>query len=663
MIPVLFDKSDANYNTQGLGALSDCLECTVHQEINGVYELTLTYPVDGVHSEGIEKDNIVLCKPEPLKDPEPFIIYGIAKNINGVLVVSARHISYMLSYVPVRPFTAEDVSSALSGLVSHAMVSCGFTTWTDKKTTGAFVSEVPNSFRSLLGGVDGSILDVYHGEYEFVGKTIKLWNKRGRKITSPAIVYGKNLVDYKQEEKIGDVVTGVVPYWKGTRTVPEGKGSRTEDVVVYYNGVVQGDYASNYAQPHTVTMDFSSKIKKGGDNKDAVPTQEELKAVAEEYVSKNLDGKPVVSITITPLMLSQSEENKDVVAEMWMLGDTVPVHFAQLGVDTTAEIVAYEYNVLNDTFSSLTLGSVKSNLGDSIANIQTQISGSITQSDINNSIALNNKILSGADGGYVVTRYQDGHPAEMFFTDNPDLNKAKKCLRLNQMGIGGSTTGINGPFRSSMTIDGEIVADVITSGTLRSIKIEGNEIKGGTVTATTITGSTLTGDKISGSKISGSVIEGCAVTAHGLEVFGDDGIGQPYVDFHADRSIDWSSRILEQSPGYLLAYNTIANASDRRLKKNISNIDSRYSKLVDMVSPKEYRFKNGDAVLNLGFIAQDISEAMDKLGIVDKPLVIQSVPTAKNSYFALDYNGLIAVLWLKVQELEKEINDLKGGKQ
>ena len=161
--------------------------------------------------------------------------------------------------------------------------------------------------------------------------------------------------------------------------------------------------------------------------------------------------------------------------------------------------------------------------------------------------------------------------------------------------------------------------------------------------------------------MSGTFVSGGRVSANGLEVHGDTGIEQPYIDFHRDASAnDYSARILEQSAGNLIVYNKIANVSDRRLKKDIVELDDRFLNLFEFLTPKQYRFKNGDEMLNLGFIAQELEEAMELIGITDKPIVIrprEPEPKTGDWFYALNYDDFIAILWKKIQQIERRLKN------
>lgn len=133
------------------------------------------------------------------------------------------------------------------------------------------------------------------------------------------------------------------------------------------------------------------------------------------------------------------------------------------------------------------------------------------------------------------------------------------------------------------------------------------------------------------------------------------------IDFHfgISHSGDYSSRIRETSSGVLKSYpSAITSGSDEALKKDILPIDARYLELVDKLEPKEFRFKDSPEYKHLGFIAQDVDDILDEIGIEDKPLVIP--PMDEDDYYALDYQQIIPALVAYCQDLRKEINELKS---
>ena len=177
--PILYSATETNFDHNGIGILSACVSCEVTEEANGIFELAMQYPMDGVHFAEIGDRAIVKAKADQFRAPQLFRVYAISMPMSGIVTVLAEHISYDLSGIPVKTFSASSASSALAGLKNNAVVDCPFNFWTDKSTSANFKVSVPASIRSRLGGVAGSILDVYGGEYEFDNYTVKLHNNRG----------------------------------------------------------------------------------------------------------------------------------------------------------------------------------------------------------------------------------------------------------------------------------------------------------------------------------------------------------------------------------------------------------------------------------------------------------------------------------------------------
>lgn len=355
MIPILFDKTEKQFQSNGLGRLSDAMSCTVTEERNGVYELEMTYPITGIHYSDISYDRIVFAVPADGKRPQPFEIYEVTRPMDGKVTVKAEHISYRMSYIPVMPCSAGNVGAALSALQNNAAENCPFSFWTDKETVASFKVTEPTSMRSLLGGMSGSIIDAYGGEWEFDVFTARLWKDRGSD-NSVAIRYGKNLTDLKQEESIASVYTGIVPYWKGTT----GEADSTEKVVTLPERAVYAETKNRYPFSRTIPVDLSSKFQ-------SEPSIDRLRSAAQSYVRSNRIGYPKVSLTVSFVPLWQTEEYRNLSGiEHVNLCDTVHVFFPDLNISTTAKVVKTVYNVLTDRYDSIELGDAKATLSDSL---------------------------------------------------------------------------------------------------------------------------------------------------------------------------------------------------------------------------------------------------------------------------------------------------------
>jgi phage-related protein len=374
-------------------------------------------------------------------------VYAQNKTLSGSVKVYAEHISYDLSGIPVKPFAATNAPAALSGLSSNAVVNCPFEFWTDKETEGGFAVPVPASIRSRLGGVSGSILDVYGGEFEWDNFTVKLHNNRGAD-RGVQIRYGKNLTDLKQEHNCSAVYTGVYPYW----TSMDGNLMELPERIVNAPGT--------YNFVRIKTMDVSTAFMEK-------PTEEQLRAYTERYIESNEIGVPKVSLKVSFAQLNQSEEYKHLkLLERVSLFDTVSVVFPALNVSAKAKVVKTIYNVMLDRMESVTLGSVRANIADTIVSQSKEIASKPTKTALEQAREAATEWLTNGKG-YAYFRKDDmGNIIDILFLDTPDIETAVNVLRVGQSGIGFSHNGVNGPYESAWTIDGRFNADFITTGIL-----------------------------------------------------------------------------------------------------------------------------------------------------------------------------------------------------
>lgn len=458
---LLFEGNETDFTSNGLGALQEATYCQVTQERNGVFEAEIQYPVTGLHYKDLANRKLVFVKPDPYSDAQPFRIYQITKPISGIVTLYARHIAYDLMGVPISPFSAGGVQSALQGLQSNAALPNPFTFWTDKSASATFTVESPTACWSLLGGNAGSILDVFGGEYEFDRFTVKLWNQRGSD-NGVTIRYGKNLTDLKQEENISNVATGIYPYWKA------GDGTLVELPEKIVNA--PGTYDFQRVVPVDFTGDFDSQ-----------PTESQLREKAEAYVTNNQIGVPTVSIDVSFQPLEQTEEYKNLaLLEKVNLCDTVTVEYPALGVSAKARCVKTVYDALTDRYVSIELGDAKSNMADIIADQSKEITNLPNSTAFQEAVSAATSLITGQQGGnYIVTNNPDtGKPNGWAIMDTPSTETAVNVWRMTAGGFGHSHSGFNGPFDDiALTMDGKINANMITTGQLNANIIKSGRIE------------------------------------------------------------------------------------------------------------------------------------------------------------------------------------------
>lgn len=103
--------------------------------------------------------------------------------------------------------------------------------------------------------------------------------------------------------------------------------------------------------------------------------------------------------------------------------------------------------------------------------------------------------------------------------------------------------------------------------------------------------------------------------------------------------------------------------SDQNAKNSIADIDSRYSILFDNLTPRIYKYNDGTSGrYHIGFIAQEVDEALQKAGISRQEFAGVCIDTSEDDveYWALRYDEFIALNTREIQKLKAEIAELKA---
>lgn len=462
----LFESTERTFNTNGIGPLPDAISSKVTEETNSVYELEMTYPITGMNYSELTFRRLIYAKPNPYANRQPFRIYSLSKPLDGIVTINARHISYDLSDYTASPFSAISIMSAFTNLRAAVDVEdFPFDFWTDKETAADMTTNIPLSVRSILGGIEGSILDTYRGEYEFDGFTVKLWNNRGED-RGVSIRYGKNLTSLKQDENCSNVFTAVRPFWyledrSNDPEVPDVNSGFVE----LPEKIIMVDQEADYIK--ILPLDFSSDIKEK-------PTVDELREAATAYIEEHDIGTPEVSLDVSFVNLSDADEYKDLaLLEMVKLCDTVDVVFPKLGVNVSAKVNKTVYNVLSGRYESISLGTSKADLARTISINNKTIKETVSKTELEQAVSIATNLITGQSGGYVVLNPAE-QPQELLILDAPSLGQATNVWRWNSGGLGFSSNGYTGPYSTAITSDGKIVADFILAGSLSA-----NLVKGG----------------------------------------------------------------------------------------------------------------------------------------------------------------------------------------
>lgn len=481
MIPILYDPLETQFDSNGIGLLTDTISCIVEEERNGSFELTLQYPQEGRLADYIVEDAIIKAKPNDKDGDQLFRIYKSGKPIGGVNTYYAEHISYELNMNPVcRPkISGKNAQEAIAQLLEEAVIENNYTAWSDITTRNSTQIDDVLSVRNILGGTEGSILDVWGGEYQFDNFTVKLHKSRGSD-TGATIRYGKNLISAEQERNIGDVITAIFPYCYYTPEKEEGATEEPDPVFVSLpEKFINTPNAGKYARLKCAPMDFSDEFEDG-----VIVSEEMLRKVAKAYTESGID-EPKISIKATFQNLKKTKDYENIQAlETIGICDTVTVMIEKLGIEVKAKIIKYSYDSIKERFDSVEIGEPKTNLTKAITAAQKeqkeQIVKSATRAEIiqkriEQTIKDVTAAITGNSGGHVLL-YPAENPQEIYIMDTDSTATAKNVWRWNLAGLGHSSNGIGGPFETAITAAGQIVADFVAVGKLNGALIEAGTI-------------------------------------------------------------------------------------------------------------------------------------------------------------------------------------------
>ena len=470
MIPKLYESTEMDFNSNGLGSLPDAISCKVTEERNGCYELEMEYPVGGLHYDLIENNRIIYAKPNETSDPQPFDVKEITPSMNKMTAtIYAQHVRYRMNGIPVSPFSSQGINDALAGLKQNSLIKHPFTFYTDiVNGSSKFNVGLPETLGSLLGGKKGSILDTFSGsagcEYEFDRFVVKLHAHRGTN-SGVSIRYAKNLTGCKMESSIESVYTGVLAYWQKKE---EGKEELLSSDIQYITN------HTSYPREYIYMLDCSSDFED-------TPTVEQLNAKALNYAVNNRIGEPSVNVDVSFIPLWGTEEYKAIAPlERVCLCDTVTVRFDLLGVNVKAIVNKTVYDVLSEKYESISIGSAKSKLGETIkqeVHNQAEAVKKDTISAVQGSIdSAVDKIRGGTNGHVILSTNANGETNEVFAYEGNSLETAAKVLRLNYEGIAGTDNGINGNYNVAITTDGHVNASMVTFGEMNGNLIKANSV-------------------------------------------------------------------------------------------------------------------------------------------------------------------------------------------
>ena len=427
----IFNANDRDFSTAG-NIIIEPTTCREFKKksLNGWY-IEVEMPIK--YKDYIEKDKLCVIKTKSKLNPQAFRIADNIKYTNRKISFTAEHVmfdarNYML--VDVRP-------TNLNGINTLNYINAR----TDNVSPFKMFSNVENVdtayfIRKNLLEAWATIEERWNGIFDADNWNISFLQNVGND-NGETIIYGKNMQSMEIFEDWSNVVTKIYPVGYDGLMLPE--------------QFLESDI--KYEVPYTKKIEIQTDLEQEEQTEEKLI--KELREKAHKYLEEN--KYPKVSYTTTSNINNNME-----------IGDIIQVLHPLVSIKT--EVLEYEYNIISKKIKSLTFGNFTRDVKTKFNNIKTSID-KISQVLSKQEVTIKNQtdlINSLNKNGYV---YIDNN--EILILDKLPKEEAKNVWRFGIGGIGFSSNGYEGPFETAITMDGQINAKFITTGTMSVARIEG----------------------------------------------------------------------------------------------------------------------------------------------------------------------------------------------
>ena len=312
------------------------------------------------------------------------------------------------------------------------------------------------------------------------------------------ISFGENLLDLTSHVKTEEIATNVIPLG----AIPDGKNAPINlagytppsSVKTQISNLTHGGAIRTVGSNSSFTGFTGIYDKQGESNHgrvytvqtwDDVTTQQNLALKAAKYIGTiSVLGK---TIDLSAVDLAQI----DVDYNSFDLGQMATVVSVPHDINAEYQISQMQIDLYNPANSSLVLGGEMRTFTFDNTKKQAEIVTEL-QTGISDAVQNATALLSGGLGGYLIIRQDTGgQPYEILIMNQATEEAATNCVRINKNGLGfgkkaSGQSAASWVYRNAWTIDGNLIADFITTGTLNASLIKtgvlnANLLKTGTI--------------------------------------------------------------------------------------------------------------------------------------------------------------------------------------
>lgn len=365
MFPLLYPASAdlVIYEYNGYGFFNTCTQCDITEERNGEYILEMTISPSDNLAKTVSIGMIIKAKANQYDNPQLFYICQIVVDKIGNISIIANHVKYLhfqnctLSESGFYSITANPktiMNTLFEGLAFDNLFEFD-SDITDEKEFVSGYSSV-KKLGDVYGGSDGSLLDIFGGEYHFDNFKVELKKSRGRS-TNYQVRFGSNISDYNQTITNDNVYTHIVFFAKikaidfVEKEYEIALEPMSTGLARTFKNVKKVDFTSEMS-------DYEVKPSTGLGYDDA---KKQLQVLANEYLSKNTFTTEEVNITVT--YMPELDNLQDI-----RLCDTVTVVHGKLGATTKSKVTKVVYDSIHERYKSVEFGEAKISLKNFIKN-------------------------------------------------------------------------------------------------------------------------------------------------------------------------------------------------------------------------------------------------------------------------------------------------------
>ena len=504
----LHNSRTKNFNNNGLGILKDCISAKVCEVLNGEFNINITYPVGGYLYPNLVEDNIIVTDVGYGKR-QAFRIKNVSKRLDNIEVY-ATHIFYDLNDNLIEDIypKGQTGETVINYILSHAQYEHNFIGYSNitKTSTARYIRK--NLVESLIGEDSNSFINRWGGEIIRDNYNITMVNKRGI-ANGMQIRYAKNLTGIEFQIDRTTV---------GTRIMP-----KAFDGILLPEKYIDSPNIDLYPHPIIKIIEYSD-LKLATESGEGFASTTELYQAMRERVQeefKNEIDKPTITTTVNFVELANTKEYQEYKElEKLNIGDYSTVYVPHLNINVTQRVYKTIYDAILGKFVEFEMGYVKSNYITQIikseANMNEVVLPSIVEQAAKESTEqVNYQIeeqVNAALAGYVYKTKE-----ALYVMDSSSLNGARKIYRWSKLGLTYSNNGMNGPYETVMSQEGEINADFIKSGTidpkLIGAGINASLITEGIINADLITDGEINADLITKGEINADLITKGSINA------------------------------------------------------------------------------------------------------------------------------------------------------